>query len=118
MIRCLLLTQFWFFLYRFVDFFEPLKSFVVFLRLGAEYEEQLKALEKNFVVVCVLFQKYEKIFCELVKCANDRHTPNADVNRIFSFGWNLFLVAKGINNNLLYSLAGVFFRLFFLKNEP
>jgi hypothetical protein len=49
-----------------VDFFEPLKSFIVFLRLGDEYEEQLKvscarrsSFGAQFVVACSGF-----FFCD------------------------------------------------------
>ncbi len=30
------------------------------------YEDQLKLLEKKFVVISILFQKYEKVFDQLV----------------------------------------------------
>lgn len=78
---------------RLVDFFEPLKSFIVFLRLGERYEEELKALEKQFVVVCILFQKYEKIFGELITCDESLRAAHSELHRIMAFGWNLFLVA-------------------------
>ena len=40
--------------YRLVDFFEPLKAFINLLQLGKPFEEQLKQVEKNFVVMCIL----------------------------------------------------------------
>jgi hypothetical protein len=80
---------------RLVDFFEPLKSFVAFLALGAQYEEQLKALEKQFVVSAILFQKYEACFAHLLRVAADASLPaETERRRLFSFGWDLFLVAK------------------------
>jgi hypothetical protein len=59
---------------RMVDFFNPLKSFISLLQLEPAYEDQLKQLEKKFVIITILFQKYEKVFGELLKLpsANER----------------------------------------------
>jgi hypothetical protein len=49
-----------------VEFFDPLKSFIGILQMGATFEEPLKLLEKKFVVITILFSKYEKVFGELM----------------------------------------------------
>jgi len=85
---------------RMVDFFDPMKSFIALLKLGPGYEEQLKLLEKKFVVITILFQKYEKMFGDLMQLPTptDRSREKgkkSDPFHIFLFGWCLFLVCKG-----------------------
>lgn len=49
-----------------VDFFEPLKTFLSLLQLGQEYEEHLKLLEKKFITITILFQKFEKVLNQII----------------------------------------------------
>jgi hypothetical protein len=80
---------------RLVDLFEPLKSFVSFLNLGVQYEDLLRALEKQFVVSAILFQKYETCFAHLLRSNGDASVPSETERRqLFAFGWDLFLVVK------------------------
>jgi hypothetical protein len=60
-----------------IDFFDPLKAFLAMVQLGPVYEDQLKLLEKKFVVISILFQKYEKVFDQLLQAS-----PNQQVERI------------------------------------
>ena len=82
-----------------IDFFEPLKSFISLLQLH-DFEDQLKLLEKKFVVISILFQKYEKLFDQLFNYTLPSSTPSSksklsESQAIFTFGWTLFLVSKG-----------------------
>lgn len=81
---------------RLVDFFDPLKAFIANLKLGAAYEEQLLQLERKFCVICILYRKYEKEFFQVFRITDIQPgSPDSPYYALFSFGWVLFLVAKG-----------------------
>jgi hypothetical protein len=94
-----------------------LNYFLASLQLGTEHEEKLKYLKRKFVVVTILFRKYEKLFESLFESPSmeDRISSTKNVSFFaFSFGWTLFLVAKGwsfVNKAELKVTDSVFFFL-------
>ncbi|KAL6072726.1 Retinoblastoma-like protein 1 [Balamuthia mandrillaris] len=85
---------------RLVDFFGPLKSFIANLKLGTVYEQQLQTLERKFVIISMLYRKYEKEFEHLFgysvsKGSQTTNHKDTYLYQLFTFGWTLFLVAKG-----------------------
>lgn len=71
---------------RLYDFFAPLRLFIDTLHLDRKV---LENLEYKYIVVTVLFEKYEQLYCKLFKC------PNSSTDKVFRLGWLLFLLAKG-----------------------
>ena len=71
-----------------LDFFESFKSFLVLSRRSDKLEE-FRKLEKKFVVTTILFPKYQQSYGLLLR------SQDSTSEKIFKFGWTLFLVAKG-----------------------
>lgn len=89
-----------------MEFFEPLRHFIGALKLGQEMEDYLKRLEKKFVVIYLLYAKYQRLMSDLIHTAmtdeqiNSLTGPSSHKGITLSpqfiqcFGWNLFLVCK------------------------
>ncbi|XP_040265657.1 retinoblastoma-like protein 2 isoform X1 [Bufo bufo] len=88
-----------------IEFFNKMKKWADMANLPAEFRERTKKLERNFTVTAVLFKKYDPIFQQIFKNAQEeqprqhrsrkqRRQP-CTVSEVFQFCWVLFINAKG-----------------------
>jgi retinoblastoma-associated protein len=84
-----------------LDFFEPLKHFIAKLGLPVIAMEKANQLERKYLLMRLLFEKYERLFESLFKREKitnidpKKKKKEADIEKIFRFGWTLYIVSKG-----------------------
>uniref|UniRef100_A0A6B2KXS7 Retinoblastoma-associated protein A-box domain-containing protein n=1 Tax=Arcella intermedia TaxID=1963864 RepID=A0A6B2KXS7_9EUKA len=96
--------------YRVYDVFKPLQIFISTLKLKTNLLEKLKS---KYIVVTLLFEKYQDLYTKHFKINLESKTIKSEIEkpepseRIFNFGWYLFLLAKGkllVNQDFVQSL--------------
>ena len=76
-----------------VEFFDQFKVLCISLALHTSLLDSLKLLERKYVVMHLLFRKYEKLFNQVTSDCTKPRLRETLANAM-RFGWYLFLVAK------------------------
>ncbi|EGG14140.1 Rb-like protein [Cavenderia fasciculata] len=71
------------------EFFEvPLPRFIAWMGLGKAVEEQFKNLEQSFVIMNILYRKYEELYSLLF------HFDSKEPKELLAIGWFIYLYCK------------------------
>eukprot|EP01132_Coremiostelium_polycephalum_P007742 gene7742-9522_t len=79
-----------------LDFFKHMNTFIELLHLDEKFENQLKTLKHNFIVLSVLYWKYVDIFLKIFQTSSNNNNNNNN-NSVISSENEEYLLSIGLN---------------------